>query len=129
MMRWKVESGDWTQFRKLPAAKEVDFHPSESRRESRHYDEIMNEVFNKALDALKCAQKNGTRYVILIHGASTSRLGKTTARSVVRRLMRSRNATTYIVRRECIAHETVFVAAIRPLRMKRPANAPTTPEH
>jgi hypothetical protein len=116
-MRWKVAGGDWTRFRNLPGKKiEVDFHWSESGRERRPYYERMDEVHSEALNALKLAQENGTKYIIFTHGWSTSRLGKTTARSVVRSLMRSPEATPYIVRRDCVQHETVFVAAIRPAR-------------
>jgi hypothetical protein len=115
-MRWQVEGADWTRFRKLPGAIEVDFHWSESGREWRPYDQKMAEVCDEALNALKRTQENGTRYIIFMHGSSTSRLGKTTARSVVRGLMRSSAATPYIVRRECIQHDTVFVVAIRTKR-------------
>lgn len=112
-MRWKVGTGDWTQFRELPDTIEVDFHWSESGREWRSYEEKMGEVQDTALDALKRAHENGTRRIIFTHGSSTSRLGKRTARSVVRGLMRSKEATPYIVRRKCYQHDTVFVAAIR----------------
>jgi hypothetical protein len=67
----------------------------------------MAEVYARALNALKQAQENGTHYIIFTHGASTSRLGKTTARSVIRGLMRGREASPYIVRRECIQHDSV----------------------
>jgi hypothetical protein len=76
----------------------------------------MDEVHSEALNALKLAQENGAKYIIFTHAWSTSRLGKTTARSVVRSLMRSPEATPYIVRRDCVQHDTVFVAAIRPAR-------------
>jgi len=68
-----------------------------------------------ALAALKEAYEHGVRYVLFTHGWSTSEgWRQTTARSVVRTLMRSRAATPYIVRRECIQHNSAFVAAIRP---------------
>ncbi len=41
---------------------------------------------------------------------------QTTARSVIRGLMRSKAATPYIVRNQCIQHHSCFVAAIRPLK-------------
>jgi hypothetical protein len=40
-------------------------------------------------------------------------LGKTTARSQVRRFIRSKAATPFIERARCIQHETVFVAKVR----------------
>lgn len=106
--------GDWTQYRNLPSVVEVDFH-HDGRRDPRvmSYDEVMAGVRHQALEALKSAYEQGRCYVLLIHGWSTSRIGKTTARSTVRDLMRSKEATPYINRRECIQHESVFVAAIR----------------
>ena len=66
------------------------------------------------MKALKDAYGDGLRYVIFSHGSSTSRRGQTTARSVVRNLMRSKDATPYIVRDQCVQHDSVFAAAIRP---------------
>jgi len=110
--------GDWTQYRQLPSLMEADFHCSEyGRREGPRempYEDVMFDARDDALEALKAAQEQGIRYVLFTYGASTSRPGKTTARSQVRGLMRSKEATPYICRRECIQHETVFVAAIRP---------------
>jgi len=117
-MRWKVESGDWTRYRRLTGASEVDFHWGERERKSQSYQESMNAVRQEALDALKSAQENGTTYIILTHGWSTSRRGTTTARSVIRSLMHSPAATPYIIRPECIQHDSVFVAAIRSLKTK-----------
>lgn len=48
-------------------------------------------------------------------GCFTSRLGKTTSRSQVPKLMASKKATPYILRSQCIQHDSAFVAAIRPL--------------
>jgi hypothetical protein len=42
---------------------------------------------------LTTAQNNGRPYLMFVHGWSTSRPGKTTARSVVRNFMRSKAAT------------------------------------
>jgi hypothetical protein len=65
------------------------------------------------LSAIREAYTRGVPYVLLVHGNSTSRPGKTTQRSMIRSLMRSKDATPYIVRSECIQHHTVFVAKIR----------------
>jgi hypothetical protein len=114
-VRFRVERGPWTRYRQLPGpVKEVDFHWSDIRGEWRPYDEKMAEVYETALEELLRAHKDGLRYLIFTHGSSTSRIGKTTARSVIRGLMRSATATPYILRAACIQHETVFVAAIRP---------------
>lgn len=116
---FKIEKGDWTRFRALPDLDQVDFHLSERGPREIPYDEAMGEVHDAALRALRAAQARGRKYVLFTHGHSTSRPGTTTARSVVRGLMRSGEATPHIVRRECIQHEAVFVAAIRPLHTAR----------
>ena len=110
----KNESGDWTRYRTLPELVEVDFHWSEEGPRQESYYEAMEDVYDVALDSLKTAFENGRRYVLFRHGHSTSRPGQTTARSVVRGLMRSKEATPYIIRSQCIQHYAVFVAAIRP---------------
>jgi len=76
----------------------------------------MAAVYSDALEALKNAQLNKLDYVVFTHGWSTSRPGTITSRSHVRKLMRSREATPYIIRRNCIQHHSVFVAAIRPTK-------------
>src|SRR5262249_34166107 len=110
---FKKGSGNWTQYRRLPKSIEVDFHYSESGPRNIPYWEAMDTVWGKAFDALEQAYHQGVRYVIFTHGSSTSRPGRTTARSQIRKLMRSPAATPYIRRSECIQHETVFVTAIR----------------
>ncbi len=106
--------GDWTQYRKFPGLVEVDFHYADFGRRKAPYGEAMDDIWDTTLEALKSAFEKGKRFVLFRHGWSTSHRGKTTARSQVRRLMRSTNATPYIVRNQCIQHESVFVAAIRP---------------
>jgi hypothetical protein len=110
---FKKGYGNWTQYRNLQPSIEVDFHYSQRERREIPYWEAMQHVRNVALEALKEAYREGVKYVIFTHGSSTSHLGTTTARSQVRGLMRSKDATPYIRRSECIQHETVFVAAIR----------------
>ena len=111
---FKEGRGDWTQYRKFPGLVEVDFHYADFGRREAPYWEAMDDIWATALEALKSAFEDGKCFVLFSHGWSTSRLGKTTARSQVRGLMRSTNATPYIVRNQCIQHESVFVAAIRP---------------
>lgn len=125
---FKKGSGDWTQYRKLQPSIEIDFHYSEYGQREVSYWEAMDRAWNEALGALKRAYQEGMPYVIFTHGSSTSRLGKTTARSQVRTLMRSKDATPYIIRSECIQHETVFVAAIRPNPNVQPEVVPKTRE-
>jgi hypothetical protein len=111
-------TGSWTQYRGLNIP-EVDFHrcdrnPAEGPRPWEPYDARMARVYHDTLAALKDAYERGVPWVLVTHGASTSRPGKMTSRSMVRSLMRSKAATPYIRRRECIQHDTVFVAAIKP---------------
>jgi hypothetical protein len=114
---FKKGVGNWTQYRELHPW-EVDFHYEKPRDfegpRGTSYEDLMEKVWREALEALKDAHEYGTRYVLFTHGSSTSRPGRTTARSMVRKLMRSAYATPFILRRECIQHETVFLAAIRP---------------
>jgi hypothetical protein len=109
----KIEDGDWTRYRQMPGLVEVDFHNT-GLNDGGSYWEHMEEVRDKALAALRDAQREGIHYILFTHGRSTSRPGSTTSRSVVRGLMRSKEATPFLVRRECIQHESVFLAAIRP---------------
>lgn len=115
-MKFKYGSGNWVEYRKLlPDLVERDFHWSEEKTTGL-YHENMQAVWDVALDALITAQATSKQYVMFTHGGSTSRLGKTTSRSQVRKLMRSKEATPYIIRRECIEQSTIFIAAIRPLK-------------
>ena len=110
---FRYGDGDWTEYRALPNLREVDFHYSEDGPRYSEYCVAMAGVRGTALRALREAQNAGSQYVMFRHGYSTSRRGATTARSVVRSLVRSPEATPYIIRRECIQHWSVFVAAIR----------------
>jgi hypothetical protein len=108
-------SGDWTQYRStfgLSKRDEVDLHFGRRDRVV-SYEEAMAELINIIEGGLKEAQQNGRSYVMFVHGKSTSRKGKTTARSQVRSFMRSNAATSLIERKHCIQHETVFVAKVR----------------
>jgi hypothetical protein len=86
------------------------------------YSDVMAEISHEVLAKLKKAYENGVKWVLFIHGSSTSGPGKTTARSMVRGVMRYKDATPYICRSKCIQHETVFLAAIRP---KKPSDTRT----
>jgi hypothetical protein len=82
------------------------------------FSDVMAEVIDVVEGRLKHAQNTVRQYFMFIHGWSTSRRGKTTARSQVRKFMRSSAATPLIDRNNCIQHDTVFVAKIRPLRVQ-----------
>ncbi len=110
----KRMKGNWVAFRKLPNLMECDFHWA-GETPAGSYWQHMESVWNVALGCLREAQIQGKQFVLFTHGGSTSRIGKTTSRSQVRKLMRSKEATPYILRDQCIQHDSVFVAAIRPL--------------
>ena len=112
---FKYEHRNWVEYRQLPDLIEVDFHWSSEKNSGTYYDN-MKEVRDSALHWLMKAQVDGKKYVLFTHGWSTSRIGKTTARSQVRSLMRSKEATPFLIRSECIQHSSVFVAAVRPLK-------------
>ena len=77
------------------------------------YAEAMAGTLDLVVAKLKEAQRNGRSHLMIIHGSSTSRRGKTTARSQIRNFMRSKHATPLIDRKESIQHPVVFVAKLR----------------
>jgi hypothetical protein len=109
------ETCNWTEFRGRFDLEEVDLHFG-GRDPWVRYDEVMSDVEDLVKASLAKAQNAGRPYVMFIHGWSTSRPGQRTARSVVGQFMRSKEATPFIVRSECIEHPTVFVAKIRKTR-------------
>jgi hypothetical protein len=110
-----METGNWTDYRRrfgLLPEDEVDLH--NGRRDPHvRYDDVMSKVEETVLTALRQASERGRPYIMFTHGSSTSRMGKTTARSVVRRVMRGKAATPYIERAGRIQHDSVFVAKVR----------------
>ena len=80
------------------------------------YMEAMVEVWDVSFKVLRNAYEKNMQYVLYTHGWTTSRPSGTTARSQVRKLMRSKEATPYIDRARCIQHASVFVAAIKQSR-------------
>jgi hypothetical protein len=115
-MKFKYATLNWVEYRKLlPDMVEFDFHWANTSGKA-SYHENMDAVWDAGLQAIIEAQATGKKYVMFTHGSSSSRIGKTTSRSQVRKLMRSKIVTPYVVRAECIQQETVFIAAIRQLK-------------
>jgi hypothetical protein len=115
MSTFRRDNGNWTEFRRLPNLVEVDFHWSDGGPREVAYWEAMDKVYRVALESIRNAHADGGSYVLMTHGSSTSQgWNRETARSVIRGLMRSKEATPYIVRSQCIQHPSCFVAAIRP---------------
>ena len=110
--------GPWERYRSqlnLSKSDEVNLHFGKRDRSRISYREAMAGVTELVVASLKEAQRQGRSYVMFIHGSSTSRRGKTTARSQVRGFMRSKHATPLIDRSGCIQHVTVFVAKLKPV--------------
>jgi broad specificity phosphatase PhoE len=103
---------NWVEYRNLPQLTELDFHNWYKDRYQPYW-EFLDDMENAVWDALKKAQKNKNEWLLVTHGSSTSRPGKTTARSITRRVMNDKRATPFIVRGQCIQQETVFLAKIR----------------
>ncbi|MCF8023854.1 MAG: hypothetical protein K9L17_14375 [Clostridiales bacterium] len=115
MARFIKGTGDWGQkYKDLPNKLDVDFHWSQFGPRQKSYMECMDEVANLTINKLEEAQKKGYEYVLFMHGSSTSRQGQTTARSIVRNIMRSKGSTPYVIKSKSIQHETVFLAVIKP---------------
>ena len=77
------------------------------------YDDVMADVKTLLQKTLIERQKRRRPYLLITHGWSTLRPGKTTARSVVRQFMRSKEATPLIERSGCVRHPSFFLAKIR----------------
>jgi hypothetical protein len=109
--------GRWERYRSqlnLSRSDEIDLHFGKRDRSRMSYQEAMAGVTALVAASLEEAQRQGRPYVVFIHGSSTSRRGKITARSQVRNFMRSKAATPLIDRRGCIQHVIVFVAKLKP---------------
>jgi hypothetical protein len=106
----------WERYRldlDLSPSDEVDLHFGKRDRSLMTYRQAMASVTALVVASLKEARRNGRPYLMFIHGSSTSRRGKTTARSQVRGFMRSKAATPLIDRSGCIQHVTVFIAKLK----------------
>jgi len=116
MKTMKREQGNWLSYRErfgLSKADEIDLHFGRRDRNVASYDEAMADVEQLIRHSLRKARENGRPYLMFVHGHSTSRPGQTTARSVVRKFMGSKEATPFVVKAHCIQHPTVFLAKIR----------------
>src|SRR5437899_5658810 len=96
-----IQKKNWTEYRSLPLCVEVDFHRSKPGPRETPFDEAMQEVWDDAFEAIQKAYRIGLRWILFTPGCSTSRPGATTARSQVRKLVRDKSATPYILRAKC----------------------------
>lgn len=111
MGKFKTAEGPWIALYK-PGAIRLDLHFGRGDGTT-HYTDRMRDNYLLVLQTLKDAQVRNVLWVLITHGASTSGPGKLTARSVVRGIMRDPEATPYIVRKECVQHETAFLVRIK----------------
>lgn len=102
--------GDWTILKDMGNMQHVDFNGLEGK----NYYEKMTRVHAIVMQALKDAQAEGVDYVMFIHGYSSSEPIIGSARSIVRSIMSSREATPFINKKKSIQHSSVFIAAIKP---------------
>jgi hypothetical protein len=115
--KFQKGGGRWERYRSrldLSSSDEVDLHFGKRDPSLMSYREAMAGVTALVVASLEEARRKGRPYVMFIHGSSTSRRGKTTARSQVRGFMRSKHATPLIDRKGCIQHVIVFVAKLKP---------------
>ena len=103
---------NWGEWQSRTDVKTVDFHWGKQRG---GFYVWTSEVYDIATEALKTAQAEGMRYVLFTHGSSTAGPGKTTARSIVRAIIKSKEATPYIIRRNSIQARSSLLVAIRSL--------------
>ena len=87
-------TGNSSQYRVRNQAPSPNYHHHE-QRSGKPYQNRMHAVYEGTLEALRNAFEAGYESIIFEHGRSTSRNGKTTARSEVRSLMRSKEAKPY----------------------------------
>ena len=66
------------------------------------------------LEALASAQDDGVSYLLLHHGCAQRRRGETTARALLRALMRGPITWPYLRHADCRQYADAFLAAIRP---------------
>jgi DNA-nicking Smr family endonuclease len=115
--KFQLGRGPWRQYRAqlgLSESDEIDLHFGKRDPSRMTFREAMAGVTDLVAASLEAARRKGRPYVMFIHGSSTSRRGKTTARSQVRNFMRSKHATPLIDRSGCIQHGTVFIAKLKP---------------
>jgi hypothetical protein len=108
---FKTGVGDWREWLKKPNVMEVDYHDGPNQGE---YWKLLESFRKRTIEGLKKAQNEGFEYILFTHGSSTSRQGFQTARSEVRKIMKGKKGTPYIIRNKCLDYGSVFLAAIRP---------------
>ena len=110
---FNIGRGDGREWKNRTDTLVVDYHDGPDHGMA--YWELLEDFHKRTMKALKKAQKEGIDFVLFTHGSSTSRQGFQTARSEVRKIMRGKKGTPYIIRKQCIDYGSSFLASIRPL--------------
>ena len=114
--KFQVGWGSWQKYRSqfgLSESDEIDLHFGKRDPSLMSFKEAMAGVTEIVVASLEKARRERRSCLMFRHGASTSRRGKTTARSQVRNFMRSKHATPLIDRSGCIQHPNVFIARLK----------------
>jgi hypothetical protein len=99
-------SGDGRDWKKHPKTLVIDYHDGSDY--GMEYWEHLEDFHNRTMEGLKKAQKDGYEYILFTHGSSTSRQGTQTARSEVRKIMKGKKGTPFIIRKYCIDYGYSF---------------------
>lgn len=110
-MTFQKYEGDWQDLRKAGCI-ECDFHRGR-RPYHKPYWECMGEVYRETLDTIRDAYERGVPYLLIGHGYSTSAPFRTTACSVVRSVVRSKEVTPFVDRKNCVQHRACFLVALK----------------
>jgi hypothetical protein len=108
---FQEKPGDGREWRKETSILIINYHDGPNY--GRAYWELLKIFHERTIEALKKAQNEGIDYVLFTHGSSTSRQGNQTARSEVRKIMRGKEGTPYIIRKGCIQYTSSFLAVVR----------------
>jgi len=108
---FKTGSGDGREWRNHPKTFVEDYH--DGPEHGIPYWEHLIIWHKRTMEALIKAQKEGYEYILFTHGSSTSWQGNQTARSEVRKIMRGKKGTPFLIRKNCIDYGSSFLAAIR----------------
>jgi len=89
---------------------EVDYRGDTNKPDGLAYWQRMDQTFKAALEILKQAHKGGNTYVMFRRGLSTLRRSADYAPITIRKLMRSKEATRYIIQKNRIQQPSVFLS-------------------
>lgn len=110
--KFNTYCGDWTDLRGEGVLEIDGYHPDGEDDHAPHYERMQN-VYDGVFEILREAREQGYEAVLFRHGHSTSRRGKTTSRSQIRKAMRSPGATPFVDRARSVQHPSVFLVRLK----------------